>query len=112
MWFTAFIRFIVFPRIHWTATFIGSSAVAFIVRSKFKTKSYRVIMSWIDRQFDKTQFFSFRSLFYFYPPPTLPSTNATANPAIVASPILLSPPSSNASGIIDSASITKIAPEA
>src|ERR687889_2769576 len=47
----------------------------------------------------------------FYPPPTLPRTNATANPAIVARPILL-PPSSNASGIIDSASITRIAPDA
>src|SRR3954467_5997913 len=44
-------------------------------------------------------------------PPTLPSINAIAKPAIAASPILL-PPSSKASGIIDSANITSIAPAA
>jgi hypothetical protein len=43
--------------------------------------------------------------------PNLPNTNAIVKPAIVASPILL-PPSSKASGIIDSASITRIAPAA
>jgi hypothetical protein len=41
----------------------------------------------------------------------LPKINATIKPAIAAGPILL-PSSSNASGIIDSGSITKIAPEA
>ena len=46
-----------------------------------------------------------------YPPPNLPNTNAIAKPAIAASPILL-PPSSKASGIIDSANITRIAPAA
>src|ERR1043166_5125906 len=50
---------------------------------------------------------------HHHPPtiPILPSINATAKPAIAASPILL-PPSSKASGIIDSASITRIAPAA
>jgi hypothetical protein len=46
-----------------------------------------------------------------HPPPILPSINAIAKPAIAASPILL-PPSSKASGIIDSANITRIAPAA
>ena len=46
-----------------------------------------------------------------HPPPNLPNTNAMVKPAIAASPILL-PPSSKASGIIDSASITRIAPAA
>ena len=41
----------------------------------------------------------------------LASINAIAKPAMAASPILL-PPSSNASGIIDSANITRIAPAA
>jgi hypothetical protein len=41
----------------------------------------------------------------------VPKINAAINPAPVARPILI-PPSSNASGIIDSASMTKIAPEA
>src|ERR1043166_1770244 len=50
---------------------------------------------------------------HHHPPtiPILPSINATAKPAIAASPILL-PPSSKASGIIDSANITRIAPAA
>ena len=46
-----------------------------------------------------------------YPPPNLPNTNATVKPAIAASPILL-PPSLKASGILDSANITRIAPAA
>jgi hypothetical protein len=49
--------------------------------------------------------------FVYHPPPNLPSTNATAKPAIAVSPILL-PPSSKASGIIDSANIRRIAPAA
>jgi hypothetical protein len=50
---------------------------------------------------------------HHHPPtiPILPSTNAITKPAIAASPILL-PPSSKASGIIDSANITSIAPAA
>src|ERR671938_914547 len=47
----------------------------------------------------------------FYPPPNLPNTNAMIKPAIAASPILL-PPSWKASGIMDSANITRIAPAA
>ena len=43
--------------------------------------------------------------------PNVPRVNAVANPAIVASPILL-PPSTNASGIIDSANIASMAPAA
>lgn len=44
-------------------------------------------------------------------PPILLNINATAKPVIAASPILLLP-SSKASGIIDSANITRIAPAA
>jgi hypothetical protein len=47
-----------------------------------------------------------------YPPSNLPRIKAIANPAIVAIPTLLLPPSACASGIIDSASITSIAPAA
>jgi hypothetical protein len=49
--------------------------------------------------------------YHLYPPPNLPNTNAMVKPAIAASPILL-PPSWKASGIMDSANITRIAPAA
>jgi hypothetical protein len=41
-----------------------------------------------------------------------PNMKASENPAITAIPILVAPPSSYATGIIDSASITRIAPAA
>ena len=47
----------------------------------------------------------------YYPPSILPSINAITNPIIVAIPIFI-PPSSKASGIIDSANITNMAPAA
>src|SRR5215211_293713 len=50
-------------------------------------------------------------IYYYQPPSNFPNTKAITNPIIVAIPIFI-PPSSYASGIIDSANITRIAPAA